>query len=57
MATLQKYKKLSVRERQNRYFSKDFKRKKVSEIERNITTIAEICKEYQVSRTAVSKWL
>ena len=36
MATLQKYKKLSVRERQNRYFSKDFKRKKVSEIERNI---------------------
>lgn len=57
MATIQKYEKLSSQERQNRYFSEDFKRKKVREIERNITSIAEICREYQVSNTAVYKWI
>lgn len=57
MATIQEYKKLSVQERRNRYFSEDFKRKKVNEIERNITSIAELCREYQVSHTAVYKWI
>lgn len=57
MATIQKYEKLSSQERQNRYFSEDFKRKKVREIERDITSIAEICREYQVSNTAVYKWI
>ena len=57
MATIDNYKKLSVQERQNRYFSEAFRRKKVHEIERNITTIAEVCREYQVSGTAVRKWL
>jgi hypothetical protein len=38
MATAQKYEKLSSQERQNRYFSEDFKRKKVREIERNISS-------------------
>lgn len=57
MATLNDYEKLSRRERQNRYFSESFKRKKVSELERNLTTVSEISKEYQVSGTAVYKWL
>ena len=57
MATIETYKKLSVQERQNRYFSEEFRRKKVREIERNISTISEICREYQVSNTAVYKWL
>lgn len=57
MATVSKYYSLSVRERQNRYFSNDFKRKKVSEIDRNLTTIAEISREYQVSRTSIRKWI
>ncbi len=57
MATITKYHSMSVRERQNRYFSDGFKRKKVSEIDRNITTIAEISREYQVSRTSVQKWI
>lgn len=57
MATLKEYERLSNRERQNRYFSEDFKRKKVSEIERNLTTVSEICREYQVSNTAVYKWI
>ena len=57
MGTIETYKKLTVRERQNRYFSEEFRRKKVREIERNITTISEVCREYQVSTTAVRKWL
>ncbi len=57
MATIAKYYSMSVRERQNRYFSDGFKRKKVSEIDRNLTTIAEISREYQVSRTSIRKWI
>ena len=57
MATLQDYEKLAVREKQNRYFSEDFKRKKVSEIERNLTTIAEVSRAYQVTRAAIYKWI
>ena len=41
----------------NRYFSEDLKRKIVSELERKLVTKAEICREYQVSRTAVDKWV
>lgn len=57
MATLKEYEKLSRRERQNRYFSEDFKRRKVSEIERRLTTVSEISREYQVSKGAVYKWI
>lgn len=57
MATIQEYEKLKTKERQNRYFSEEFKRKKVSEIERHISTISEVCREYQVSATAVYKWI
>ena len=57
MANLRDYEKLTVKERMNRYFSEDFRRKKVSEIDRNITSIAEICREYQVTAAAVYKWI
>ena len=57
MANLKEYEKLTVKERQHRFFSEDFKRKKVSEIERNITTVVEISREYQVSSPAVYKWI
>jgi transposase len=57
MANLKDYEKLTVKERMNRFFSEDFRRKKVSEIDRNITTIAEICREYQVTAAAVYKWI
>lgn len=49
--------KMTRQERQNRYFSESFKVKKVQEIERGISKIAEICKEYEVSNTAVRKWI
>jgi transposase len=57
MANLKDYEKLTTREKQNRYFSEDFKRSKVSEIERNLAGVAEISKEYQVTRSAVYKWI
>lgn len=57
MATIKEYEKLTVRERINRYFCEEFKRKKVSELDRNITTIAEISRAYQVSTVSVYKWI
>jgi len=57
MATLENYDKLTIRERQNRYFSDSFKRKKVSEIDRNLTTIAEVSRAYQVTSAAIYKWI
>ena len=57
MATNEIYEKLTVRERQNRFFNESFKRKKVGEIDRNILSVSELCKEYQVSRSSVYKWI
>lgn len=57
MESLKEYEKLTVRERRNRGFSEEIKRKKVSELDRNLVTISELCREYQVSRTSVYKWV
>ena len=57
MATLKEYEKLTVKERLNRYFSEDFKRQKVSELDRNLLTVSELCREHQVSSPAVYKWI
>jgi transposase len=43
--------------RQVRYFSESFRKAKVREIERNLTTVIEVSREYEVSATAVYKWL
>ena len=57
MAKLSKYQETKQAQRTQRYFSEDFKRKKVREIEQNLVTMTEIVREYQVSRTAVYKWI
>lgn len=41
----------------NRYFSNDFKQKRVRELERNLVSISDICKTYHVSRTSVYRWI
>ena len=41
----------------HRYFSEDFKKKKVRELERKITSIPDICRTYSVSRTSVYRWI
>jgi transposase-like protein len=46
-----------TRARFNRHFSDEFKKKKIRELERNITSIPDICKTYAVSRTAVYRWI
>ena len=43
--------------RQNRFFSDTFKRQKIKELDQNLTTIMEISKDYEVSRTAVYNWV
>jgi transposase len=49
--------KLSRSERQRRSFSEDFKRTKVREIEQKVTGIREVIDQYEVSDTAVRRWL
>ena len=43
--------------RLKRYFSDSFKRSKVDEYEKNLTTVADICREYEVSKTSVYNWI
>lgn len=57
MANIQEYEKMTVKERQNRYFDEEFKRRKVSEIERGITRVSEIKREYQVSESSIYAWI
>lgn len=45
------------RSRNSRYFSEEFKRQKVREIEKNLVSISELTKEYQVSRTSIYRWI
>jgi transposase len=49
--------KQSRQERQRRIFSEEFKTKKVREIEQQITTIAEVSREYEVREGSISKWM
>lgn len=45
------------RARQNRYFSSEFKQKRVKELEKNLLTVSDICRTYEVSRTSVYRWI
>jgi len=40
-----------------RYFSPDFKKKRVQELENNLSTVSDICKAHKVSRTSVYRWI
>jgi transposase-like protein len=46
-----------LRLRQSRYFSEDFRRNKVGELEKNITSVSEISRVYEISRTTVYRWI
>ena len=41
----------------HRYFSEEFKKGKVRELERNLSSITDICRTYSVSRMSVYKWI
>lgn len=56
---MEKQKGRGVREnpKRSRYFSESFKREKVKQLELNLVSVTELSREYQVSRSAVYKWL
>jgi transposase len=56
MATRETF-QLSNAERKRRKFSENFKREKVQLIERGSIKVSEICKMYNVTPTAVYKWI
>ena len=56
MAKLQDFSK-ETPNRINRYFSESFKRRKVREIEKNMSTVLDVSREYEVSSTSVYRWL
>lgn len=57
MAKFDKFRTLTVAQRRKRYFSEEFKRRRVDELDHKLTTVAEICKSYEVSDTSVYKWI
>ena len=57
MAKLEEFNKFDQSQRQYRYFSEPFKKKKVQELEKNLVSISEICREYKVSRAAIYNWI
>lgn len=40
-----------------RSFSEDFKKNKIRELEKNLSSVSDICKTYSVSRTSVYRWI
>lgn len=40
-----------------RYFSTDFKKKRIQELENNLSTVSDICKTHNVTRTSVYRWI
>ncbi len=56
MATRFQFKQ-SRAERHRRTFSEEFKRSKVREIDQKLTRISDLAREYEVSETAVRRWL
>jgi transposase len=43
--------------KQIRHFSEDFKKEKVKYIEEGISTVSQIAREYDVTRTCIYKWI
>lgn len=46
-----------IKERVVRHFSESFKKEKVREIDRNLSSVSQISRVYEVSRSAVYKWI
>lgn len=47
----------SITDRRYRYFSESFRKQKVKEIEQGLTRVSEVSKTYQVSKSAIYKWM
>ncbi|MGZ5134218.1 MAG: transposase [Flavitalea sp.] len=51
------FEKVSSNHRVQRSFSDDFKRKKVLELDKKLISVSELCKEYEVTRASVYRWI
>lgn len=49
--------KLTTSERRHRFFSTEFKKKKVRDIEMGICRVTDICQQYEVSANSVYRWI
>jgi transposase len=56
MARLEQLKNEPV-QRQYRYFSEGFKIAKIKELEKNLVTVSELSREYNVSRSSIYRWI
>ena len=54
---MKKSKQDRIFKRERRYFSEDFRRARVKEIEQGQVSVGEISRAYHVSQTAVYKWV
>ena len=50
-------KKFQIQNKYNRVFSESFKRSKVSDIEKGLLSIKDLCVQQELSRSTVYKWL
>jgi transposase len=50
-------KKFQLQGKYNRNFSEAFKRSKVSDLEKGLLTLKDLCSQYELSRSSVYKWL
>ena len=50
-------KKFQIQKKSNRIFSTDFKKEKVKDLIEHRTTIKDLSKLYEVSRTSIYKWI
>ena len=49
--------KMTASQRRHRYFSENFKKEKVKEIEIGLLKVSDICKQYEVTSTNVYRWI
>lgn len=56
MASRKTFNRTKNYQRSHRYFSDQIKKKLIDDLDNGLVTIAEISREYQVSRNAVYKW-
>lgn len=54
---MKKSKQERIFKRERRYFSEDFRRSRVKEIEQGQVSVSEISRVYHVSKTAIYKWV
>jgi transposase len=50
-------KKFQIQSKYNRTFSEAFKRSKISDLEKGLISVKDLCVQYALSRTTVYKWL